>query len=108
MNKENDYIDQEAVFTGRGEFELKDVSVVAEVEVRNGIVQKTEFSAILGIDPSDVDQIISRLQGKPISVALEVKPCEVDSSEEHRGENVGDVALLEAFHRAVEGCFDDE
>ena len=108
MNIANDCIDQETVFTGRGEFELKEVSVVAEVEVRNGIVQKVDFSAIFGIDLPDVDQIISRLQGKPVSAALEVKACEVDSSEEHRGENVGDVALLEAFHRAVEGCFDDE
>ncbi|MCP4605141.1 MAG: hypothetical protein GY847_32250 [Proteobacteria bacterium] len=108
MNQKGTSIEDENVFAGTGEFQFRDTYVVASVEVKDGIVQKIEFTSKSGIQIQNAEQISGRLRGKPLSVALEVKAQEIGTFEDHRGENVADVALLEAFHRAVEACLDNE
>ncbi len=108
MNQQGNPTENEIVLVGTGEFQLRDVYVVATVRVQDGIVKKIDFTSTDGIQVGDTTQTAEQLEGKPLLEALEVKAREVDSYEDHRGENVAKVALLEAFHRAVEACFDNE
>ena len=94
-------------FIGTGEFELRDVYVVARVEVRDGVVHEVRFSAENGKAVEDAEEVAAQLRGQPLSRALAVKAKEVDSINK-RGEPIAKVALLEAFHRAVEVCLDGE
>lgn len=108
MSRPVQHDEDERVAVGTGEFQLREAHVVARVEVQEGSVRKIEFTTAEGVDSGLADSISSALEGKPLSAALEVKAKAVDGDQLHRGENTGKVALLEAFHRAVESCFDSE
>ncbi len=95
-------------FIGSGEFQLKDVYVVADVIVKNGIVSNIDFTSDVKEVIKEADQIVDLLKGKQLSQALDVKAKEADSVPEDHSESVVRVALFEAFHRAVETCLDDE
>ncbi len=95
-------------FIGTGEFQLKDVYVVADVIVKNGIVKNIDFTSDVKEVMIEADQIAALLKGKQLSQALGVKATETDSVAEDHNESVARVALLEAFHRAVETCLDEE
>jgi hypothetical protein len=103
----NDSSTSETTFTGTGEFEIKKIYVKAEVEVRDGIVHRIDFTAGNDGDVPEAAQVAEQLRGQPLLRALEVKATEVDVAEA-RVEPLIKVALLEAFHRAVEVCLDNE
>lgn len=107
MEKQRDSLASGQTFVGTGEFELRDVYVVAKVEVRDGIVHSISFSAENGNEIPEADEVAGQLRGQPLSRALEVKAKEIDSISK-QGEPIAKVALLEAFHRAVEVCLDSE
>lgn len=108
MVKQKEIIDSDPIFVGHGEFQLRDVYATANIEVQSGLVQSINFSTSPGIEPEDVTLITNLLKGKPLLSALEVKAREVDEFDTQREKEVAKVALLEAFHRAVEACFDEE
>ena len=94
-------------FVGTGEFELKDVYVVATVKVDEGVICEIDFNSEQEAVVAEARRIIKQLKGQPLSKALEVKAKNVDSLEK-REEPVATVALLEAFHRAVEVCLHED
>ena len=98
---------EDLVATGKGEFEFRNTYAMAEVEVLAGVVRKIAFFDESGNPPRGADQICEQLKGKPLSQALEVKAKEVDAFE-NRGEDTLKLAMLEAFHRAIEACIDAE
>jgi hypothetical protein len=97
----------ENTFIGTGEFELRNIYVVAKVEVKDGIVQKIDFNSEQEEVAAEADRIAKQLKGQPLSKALEVNAKDVDSFEV-RDESPAAVALLEAFHRAVEVCLHED
>jgi hypothetical protein len=106
MDKGNSMID-ENTFIGTGEFELRNIYVVATVEVKDGIVQKIDFNSEQEDVTVEADRIAKQLKGQPLSRALEVNAKDVDSFEV-RDESDATVVLLEAFHRAVEVCLHED
>lgn len=96
------------VFEGTGEFQLRDIYVIAKVEVQNGIVRKIDFASGSGGDLNGAKDIELQLTGQPLSQALEVKASGEDGLEDRRTANTVEVAALEAFHRAVEAYLDDD
>jgi hypothetical protein len=106
MGKGNSMI-VKSTFIGTGEFELRNIYVVANVEVKDGIVEKIDFNSEQEAVAVEADIIAKQLKGQPLSKALEVKAKDVDSLEV-RDEPIAKVALLEAFHRAVEVCLHED
>ena len=94
-------------FNGSGEFELRNIYVKANVEVKDGIVEKIDFDSEQDDVAAEADRIAKLLKGQPLSKALQVKAKDVDSHEV-RDEPIATVALLEAFHRAVEVCLHED
>ncbi len=97
----------ENTFIGTGEFELRNIYVVAKVEVKEGIVHKIDFNSDQEEVAAEADRIAKQLKGQPLSKALEVNAKDVDSFEV-RDESPATVALLEAFHRAIEVCLHED
>ncbi|MDD5306935.1 MAG: hypothetical protein PHU25_06390 [Deltaproteobacteria bacterium] len=94
----------ESTIIGQGEFELHDVHVLATVEVRGDTITSIHFAFVKGGEQPGAGDIVSLLQNKTVSKALEVK---AESERAAAGNRVGITAnevLLEAFHRAVEAC----
>ena len=96
------------IVTGTGEFEHRDRYVIATVEMRDGIIHSISF----GEDSSDGGTVCQRLgvllTGKTVSEALEVTSQTVlENCPETCQARVHEV-LLEAFHRAVESCLDQQ
>ncbi len=96
----------DTVYSGTGEFQIKDVYVRAEVEVCSGTICKVNFSSPDG-QIGEAVSMVERLKGQPVAQALAVNPREIEPGD-HATESPSKVALLEAFHRAVEACFDSE
>ncbi len=95
------------ILEGIGEFELRDVYVKAEVKIQNGVVCDISFSTAEGNKIPGSQAIVSMLVEQPLSRALEAKGEQVESIEGSQKEIIK-VAMFEAFHRAVEGCLDNE
>ncbi len=92
---------------GQGEFQLHGTHVVASVEVANGLIHRVEFSSGDGEAIEEGKAVARRLVGQPISSALAIKAEQVTATEE-RSEVTLKTALLEAFHRAIEVCIEEE
>lgn len=107
MDERKDSSTGESAIFGTGEFQLRGVHVVARVQLQDGVVREIEFQSLNGQPISEAEQMARQLRGQPLSRALEVKAKEVDAIDEP-GESVAKVALLEAFHRAVEFCLDSQ
>jgi len=95
------------VFCGKGEFQLRDIHAVAEVEVSDGLIQKIEFTSGNGGAIEGANSMARMLTGQPVSQALEIKAEDV-SQDGNRSEIVIKTALLEAFHRAIELYMDEQ
>lgn len=95
------------VLAGKGEFEFRGTYAMAEVEIQASIVKKIAFTDEKGNPPKGADRVCEQLRGKRLSQALEVKAKEIDAFEK-RGEDTVKVAMLEAFHRAIEACLEEE
>jgi hypothetical protein len=96
------------IFTGIGEFQLRDIHVIATVEVHNGIVRRIDFTTGSGGELVGAREIENQLKGHLLSQALEVKAGKEDGLENRHGRDTVEVAALEAFHRAVEAYLDSE
>ena len=96
------------VFSGMGEFQLRDIHVIAKVEVQGGVVQKISFNSGAGEQIAEAGEIAEQLTGKALARALELKARDSNEADDRRGDNTVEVALFEAFHRAVETYLDDE
>ena len=95
------------LFTGTGEFQLRSTYAVARVSVRDGVVEQVDFSSENTEGTAVAEQISKLLTGQRLSQALEVKADQVEFSENSLPTQMKE-AFLEAFHRAVEACFDSE
>ena len=78
MGASTDSSSGDTVFFGRGEFQIKDVYVCAEVKVLCGIISAVNFSSPKGEALEDADDMAKRLIGQPLSRALEVNAREID------------------------------
>ncbi|MDJ0764762.1 MAG: hypothetical protein QNJ97_17410 [Myxococcota bacterium] len=104
----NDGDNEDHIRTGKGEFQLKGISAAAEVEVRNETVCEVRFSFEPHEAENEAIHLAKQLKGHPLAKALSVKAKKIDATGDRASENPIKVALLEAFHRAVEACLDDE
>lgn len=95
-------------YIGQGEFQLKNVHVHATVEVQSGQIRRVEFKASEDGARVEAESVVSHLTGQTLAKALELKAGEVGDTAADQHEKLTQVALLEAFHRAVEGYLDDE
>lgn len=93
-------------FRGTGEFQLRDVHVFAEVTVRDARIETVTFRDSEGAPVPGADDVANAVSGKPVLEALEIS-SERLSSVETRDAMPTNVALLEAFHRAMEMFLDD-
>lgn len=108
MSKLSDSVTSDTVFVGKGEFQIKDIYVRAEVEVCSGTICKVRFSSPSGGEFGEAKIMTERLTGQRLSEALAVNALENDAVNDRPSESPTNVAILEAFHRAVEACFDSE
>ena len=108
MSASSDSTTSDTVHVGKGEFQIKDIHVSAEVKVLLGTIREINFASLNKEKLEEADEIKEQLIGQPLSKALEVKAREVDPPGDRPPENPSKVALLEAFHRAVESCIDVE
>lgn len=95
------------VFFGKGEFQLRGVHAIAEVEIRGGRIQRIEFTSGTGNPIEGAVLIADSLQGRTVLQALEFKAQEAGSNAS-RDEITINIALLEAFHRAIELYLDED
>jgi hypothetical protein len=96
-----------SIVTGTGEFERDGIHVVASVEVRVGVIHGVGFSLEDGTEPPGAAEVAAKLVGRAVSEALEVNAGPECFSQEEPGIETREV-LLEAFHRAVEACLDQQ
>jgi hypothetical protein len=96
-----------SIVTGTGEFERDGIHVVASVEVRVGVIHGVGFSLKGGSEPPGAAEVVALLVDRPVSEALEVNAGPECFSQEEPGIEAREV-LLEAFHRAVESCLDQQ
>ncbi len=108
MCAKSDSNTDDTIFNGRGEFQIKDVYVRAEVEVRSGKISEVSFSSPSRDIFNDASEMAKRLKGRRVSEALEENDLETNLTGDRPSMSPSKVALLEAFHRAVEACFDSE
>jgi hypothetical protein len=94
----------ESTIVGKGEFETHGVHVLATVEVRGDTITSIHFAFVKGGEPTDASGIVSLLQNKTVSKALEVKAGSECAAAGSRAVITANEVLLEAFHRAVEAC----
>ncbi|MFO8073480.1 MAG: hypothetical protein R6V85_16570 [Polyangia bacterium] len=89
--------------TGTGEFQRKNLHVLATVEIAGGVIRSLGFACAEGGDPPGARDVVETLTGKSVSEALEWFEGEDEASRDPAME-----VLLEAFHRAVETCLDQQ
>jgi hypothetical protein len=92
---------------GTGEFERGGFHVIASVEVRVGVIHGVGFSLEDGAEPPGAEEVVAMLVDRPVSEALEVNAGPDCFGQEGPGVETREV-LLEAFHRAVESCLDQQ
>jgi hypothetical protein len=97
----------EIILVGDGEFQIRDVHVVAKVKITDGLVQEVEFYDGDNGEIAEATQVQQQLRGQAVSSALEVKAEEFQCFDSLDESGV-QVALFEALHRAIEACLDDE
>lgn len=93
--------------TGTGEFERDGIHVISTVEVRVGTIHSVAFAAGDERVPPGSDEVVAQLVGQPVSTALAVNAGPDYFPKEGLGLETREV-LLEAFHRAVESCLDQQ
>lgn len=97
-----------SIVTGTGEFEHRDRYVIATVEMKDGVIRSISF----GEDSSDGGTVCRRLgdllTGKTVSEALGVTSQTVLENCPETCQARAHEVLLEAFHRAVESCLDQQ
>lgn len=91
---------------GSGEFQLHDIYVVAEVEIRAGTIDRVRFHAGDGDDLAGGEEIAAAFIGQRINRALELKIDEYTLASGKKNDTFH-TALFEAFHRAIETCIDE-
>ncbi len=89
--------------TGTGEFQRKQLHVIATVQIEHGVVRSLSFACAEGGDPPGAGDVVEALTGKSVSEALKWFEGEDETSRDPAME-----VLLEAFHRAVETCLDQQ
>lgn len=94
--------------TGTGEFEHRDRYVIATVVMKEGVIRSISF----GGEEPDGQRVCSRLgdmlTGRTVSDALSVTSQMVVETCPEVCEARAHEVLLEAFHRAVESCLDQQ
>jgi hypothetical protein len=100
----NNMSDVKNAVTGLGEFQLREVHIMATVEAIEGVVCQIKFQTKKGEEVPGAVRVVERLLGQPIAKVLELQIDQLDEIERPEEK----VVLLESFHRAVESCLDDE
>jgi len=93
--------------SGTGEFERDGLHVLATVEIDFGVIRGVGFATEDGKVPEGADEVTALVVDKPVSTALSVNA----GSDFFPAGEVGFQArevMLEAFHRAVEACLDQQ
>lgn len=93
--------------SGTGEFERHGIHVIATVEIRVGVIRGVGFATDSGQTPPGADEIASLVVDQPVSSALAINAGPDFFPQDDTGIEVREV-LLEAFHRAVEACLDQQ
>jgi hypothetical protein len=95
------------MITGVGEFERNSMHVVATVEVRTGVICGVGFAVDGKSDSPAANSVTALLIDRPVSEALAVNAGPDYFVGQGQDLEVREV-LLEAFHRAVESCLDQQ
>jgi len=93
--------------SGTGEFERDGLHVIATVEIDIGVIRGVGFATDDGQMPPGADAVSALVVDKPVSTALAVS-AESDFFADDDSDRQGREVLLEAFHRAVEACLDQQ
>ena len=93
--------------SGTGEYERDGLHVIATVEIDFGVIRGVGFATDDGQVPPGADVVAALVVDKPVSSALEVGAGSDFFSDDDAGVE-GREVLLEAFHRAVEACLDQQ
>jgi hypothetical protein len=97
-----------STITGTGEFEHRDRYVIATVEIGEGLIRSISF----GEDAPGGQKVCARLgdllTGRSVSEALALTSQKVFEVCPEVCETRAHEVLLEAFHRAVEACLDQQ
>lgn len=92
---------------GTGEFQRRELHATATVEMRGEIITKVSFSAAGGAPPpAGAAELESLLTGRDVYEALWLLAA--DREAEYPVPGDGREVLIEAFHRAVEVCLDQQ
>ncbi|MCU0660860.1 MAG: hypothetical protein MUC50_00870 [Myxococcota bacterium] len=93
---------------GAGDFQHKNAYARATIEIREGRISATEFVDEHGAQIPGAGALRRLLEGQTIAKALEVTPESVGETGATELSTTVCMVLIEAFHRAVESCFDAE
>lgn len=93
---------------GSGDFQHKDAYAKAEVEIHEGRISAVEFTDESGDQIPGAGALRRLLAGKTVPRALEVNAEVVEETGAAVLTPILSMVLIEAFHRAVESCFDEE
>jgi len=96
-----------ANISATGEFERGGLHVIATVEIELGVIRGVGFATADGKLPAEADEVTSLVVDKPVSSALEISASSDFFTSGESGFETREV-LLEAFHRAVEACLDQQ
>jgi hypothetical protein len=91
---------------GTGEFQRKDRHVLADVEMRGEVIARVGFTCAAGGEPPEAAALIALLTGREVHEALRLLAADRETGD--RGADGGREVLIEAFHRAVETCLDQQ
>lgn len=95
------------VCSGTGEFQVDDICVKAELTVDSGIITRIDFTREGGSEIEGAPKISAMLHNQPVVRALEIRDEHLEAVAESNAPRLV-VALLEALHRAVEDCLDED
>jgi hypothetical protein len=91
---------------GTGEFQRKDRHVIATVEMNGEVISSVGFTCVSGEEPSEAFDLVGLLTGRDVHEALRLLAADREAGD--KGGSEGREVLIEAFHRAVETCLDQQ
>jgi hypothetical protein len=91
---------------GTGEFQRKDRHVIATVEMHDEVISGLGFTCVSGEELPEATDLVSLLTGRDVNDALRLLAADREAGD--KGESEGREVLIEAFHRAVETCLDQQ
>ena len=95
-----------SVITGTGEFQRKDIHVIATVVIHGEVIRSCGFARADGGVPEGAADLSRLLKGHAIGEALRL--VSEQSGESDVADPLSREVLVEAFHRAVETCLDQQ